>query len=122
MFSVTPNGPNRVDIVLDGKLDSDAMKVALDKLAEKTKDVKNGRMLYRIKDFQLPTMGAMAIEFSRLPSMFGLIGKFDRAAVVCNQTWIQKISELEGALIPGLEIKAFNLDQEAEAEAWLAEG
>ena len=122
MFSVTQNGPNRVDIVLDGKLDSDAMKVALDELAETTKDVKNGRMLYRIKDFQLPTLGAMAIEFARLPSMFGLIGKFDRAAVLADQTWLQKISELEGALIPGLEIKAFNLDQEAEAEAWLAEG
>ena len=122
MFSVTQKGPNRVDIVLDGKLDSDAMKVALDELAGKTKDVKNGRMLYRIKDFQLPTMGAMAIEVSRLPSMFGLIGKFDRAAVLADQAWIQRISELEGALIPGLEIKAFNLDQEAEAEAWLAEG
>lgn len=121
MFSITQNGPNRVDMVLDGKLDSDAMKVALDELVDKTKDIKKGRMLYRVKDFQLPTLGAMAIEFSRLPSMFGLIGKFDRAAVLCDQAWIQKISELEGALIPGLEIKAFNLDQEAEAEAWLAE-
>ena len=54
MFSVTPNGPNRVDIVLDGKLDSDAMKVALDELVENTKDIKNGRMLYRIGDFHLP--------------------------------------------------------------------
>ena len=71
MFSVTQKGPNRVDMVLDGNVDSDAMKVALDELAEKTKDIKNGRMLYRVKDFQLPTMGAIAIEFSRLPSMFG---------------------------------------------------
>ena len=122
MFSVTPNGPNRVDIVLDGKLDSDAMKVALDELVENTKDIKNGRMLYRIGDFHLPTLGAIAIEFSRLPSMFGLIRKFDRAAVLADQTWIKKISELEGALIPGLDIKGFDLDQEAEAEAWLAEG
>ena len=94
---------------------------ALDELVEKTKHIKKGRMLYRVKDFQLPTLGAMAIEFSRLPSMFGLIGKFDRAAVLADETWIQKVSEIEGALIPGLEIKAFRLDQETEAEAWLAE-
>ena len=30
---------------------------------------------------------------------------------------IKKISELEGALYPGLEIKAFNRDQKTQAEA-----
>jgi hypothetical protein len=30
------------------------------------------------------------------------------------------VSEIEGALFPGLEIKAFNIDQKAEAEAWLS--
>ena len=86
MFSVTQNGANRVDIVLDGKLDSDAMKVALDELAEKTKNVKNGRMLYRVKDFQLPTMGAMAIEFSRLLELQTIFGS-DRRYVRVVRQW-----------------------------------
>jgi hypothetical protein len=119
MFTVTPNGPNRVDIEFGGKLDSEAMKVALDDLTEKTKDIRNGRMLYRVNDFQLPTLGAIAVEFSRLPKLFGLIRKFDRAAVLADKNWVRKASEIEGALIPGLDIKSFNLDQEAEAEAWL---
>ena len=79
-------------------------------------------MLYRVNDFQLPTLGAIAVEFSRLPQLFGLIGKFDRAAVLADKNWVRKVSEIEGALIPGLDIKSFELDQEAEAEAWLAEG
>ncbi len=119
MFTVTPNGPNRVDIEFGGKLDSDALKIALDDLTEKTKDITNGRMLYRVNDFQLPTLGAIAVEFSRLPKLFGLIRKFDRAAVLADKNWVRKASEIEGALIPGLDIKSFNLDQEAEAEAWL---
>ncbi len=122
MFTVTPNGLNRVDIELGGKLDSDAMKVALDDLAEKTKDIKNGRMLYRVNDFQFPTLGAIAVEFSRLPKLLSLICKFDRVAVLADKNWVRKVSEIEGALIPGLDIKSFELDQEAEAEAWLAEG
>ena len=122
MFTVTPNGPNRVDIEFGGKLDSDAMKVALDDLAEKTKDIKNGRMLYRVNDFQFPTLGAIAVEFSRLPKLLSLICKFDRVAVLADKNWVRKASEIEGALIPGLDIKSFNLDQEVEAEAWLAEG
>jgi len=66
------------------------------------------------------TLGAIGIEFSRLPSMFGLMKKFDRAAVLTDKTWLKKVSELEGVLYPGLEIKAFNIDQKAEAEAWLS--
>ncbi len=121
MFTVTPNGPNRVDIELSGKLDSDEMKIALDELAYQTKDINNGRMLYRVDDFALPTLGAIVVELARLPSLFGLIRKFDRCAVLVDKKWIKKVGEIEGALIPGLDIKGFNRDEEVAAEAWLAE-
>ena len=52
--------------------------------------------------------------------MSGLIKKFDRAAVLTDKAWLKKVSELEGALFPGLEIKAFDRDQRGEAEAWLS--
>ena len=51
--------------------------------------------------------------------MFGLMKKFNRAAVLTDKTWVKKVSEFEGILFPGLEIKAFDIDQKAEAEAWL---
>ena len=121
MFTVTPNGPNRVDIELSGKLDEAAMEVALDELIEQTKDIEHGRMLYRIGDFKLPTLGAIKVELARLPKMFGLIRNFDRAAVLADQSWIKVISEIEGALIPGLKINAFDPSEEAAAEAWLAQ-
>jgi len=119
MFTVTPNGINRVDIEFSGKLDTDEMKAALDELESKTQGIENGRMLYRVGDFALPTLGAIGIEFSRLPAMFGLIRRFDRCAVLADQEWIKKVSEIEGALIPGVEIKGFGLDEEDAAEAWL---
>jgi hypothetical protein len=68
----------------------------------------------------MPSLGAIGIELSRLPEMFRLMKKYDRAAVLSDKTWIKKVSELEGVLFPGLEIKAFNRDQKAEAEAWLS--
>jgi hypothetical protein len=120
MFKVVENGPNRLDIEMSGQLDAESMKVALDELVSKSENIENGRMLYKIIDFQLPTLSAIGIEFSRLPSMFGLINKFDRAAVLTDSTWLKKVSEVEGALFPGLEIRAFNMDQEVEAEAWLS--
>ncbi len=120
MFKVIPNGINRLDIELSGKLNTEEMKIALDELVSKSKDIENGKMLYEISDFHIPSLGAIAVEFSRLPAMFGLMKKFDRAAVLTDKTWLQKVSEFEGALFPGLEIKAFNRDQKAEAEAWLS--
>jgi hypothetical protein len=120
MFKVTPNGKNRLDIQLSGKLNSEEMTVALDELVSKSEGIENGTMLYDIIDFHIPSLGAIGIEFSRLPSMFGLMKKFVRAAVLSDKTWIQKVSELEGALIPGLEIKAFDRDQKEAAEAWLS--
>ncbi len=121
MFRITPKSPNRVDIEVSGKFDRDDMKVALDELLAKTKDIRNGRMLYRVGDFELPTLSAFVVKLSRLPEMFRLIRNFDRAAVLADKKWLKTVSAIEGALIPGLEIKGFDPDQEAQAEAWLAE-
>jgi len=121
MLKIEQNGANRLDIEMSGKMDADAMTVALDELVNKSKTIENGKMLYTVIDFQLPTLGAIGVELSRLPSMFGLMKKFNRAAVLTDKTWLKKASELEGALFPGLEIKAFNIDQKSEAEDWLSD-
>lgn len=49
--------------------------------------------------------------------MFGLIKKFDRVAVLSDKTWLKQLIAIEGALFPGLEIKTFDGDKKAEAEA-----
>ena len=120
MFKVIPNGINRLDIEMSGKLSAEDMKIALDELVSKSKDIENGKMLYEIVDFHLPSLGAIGIEFSRLPAMFGFLTKFKLAAVLTDKTWLKKVSEFEGAFFPGLKIKAFSRDQKVEAEAWLS--
>ena len=105
---------------MSGKLDAEEMKIVLDELVSKSENIENGKMLYDVVDYHLPSLGAIGIEFSRLPSMFGLIKKFDRAAVLTDKIWIQNVSELKGLFYPNLEIKAFNRDQKEEAEGWLS--
>jgi hypothetical protein len=50
MFEITENGPLRIDIDVSGKIDSDEMKMALEKLIEKSSVIRNGNMLYTITD------------------------------------------------------------------------
>ena len=53
--------------------------------------------------------------------MLGLMKKFDRAAVLTDKTWLKKISEFKGALFPGLEIKAFDIDQKNRSRSLVVE-
>lgn len=120
MLKITKHSADRVDIDLSGSLDADAMRDGLDKLIAASEDVRNGHMCYRITDFSLPTMGAIGVEMTRLPKLFGLLGKFDKCAVLTDSDWLRKAAEFEGALFPGLEIKGFELDEHDKAEEWLA--
>ncbi len=73
MFKIIPNGINRLDIEMCGKLNSEDMKIALDELISKSQNIENGRMLYEIIDFHLPSLDAIGVEFYLLPAMFGLM-------------------------------------------------
>ena len=122
MLKITKPSANRVDIELSGKIDSEEMARGLDDLLEKSQDVNSGIMLYRIVSFAFPDMGAIAVEMARIPKLFGLLGRFDRCAVLSDAAWIRTAAEIEGALFPGIDIKAFDLDDDAAAEAWLKTG
>lgn len=119
MFKVTKQSNNRVDIEFSGTLDADGMRIAMDELLKESENVEDGRMLYRIGDFKMPTLGALAVEFSKLPKLFGLLGKYDKCAVLSDTAWVKKATEIEGALIPGIEIKSFGRSEHEAAEEWL---
>lgn len=119
MFQVTRNGANRLDVDFAGKLDSTEMRAALDDLLQKAHDIEHGRMLYRIGEFKLPTLGAIGVEMSRLPQMIRFARRFERMAVIADKPWLRTASQIEGALIPGLTIKAFARSQQDSAEQWL---
>lgn len=119
MYSITKSGPNRVDIEFSGGIDANMMTAILDELITKSEDLDHGGMLYVIKDFEMPTLGALAVELSKLPSLLGLISKFDKCAVVSDAGWIRAAADIEGVLIPGLTIKTFLPEEKAAAELWL---
>ncbi|SHG57594.1 STAS/SEC14 domain-containing protein [Cognatishimia maritima] len=122
MLKITQNGPNRIDIDLNGQIDAVNMRVALDEIMALSEGMENGTMLYRIPEFTMPTLAAIGVEMTYLPRLFVLLGKFDRCAVLTDAAWLKKAAEIEGALIPGIDIKSFDLNEEEAAEKWLSDG
>ena len=120
MLKITKKSASRLDIELAGTVDADDMRTALDELIEKSEGVSRGRMLYTISDFSFPTLGAFGVEMARLPKLFGLLGKYDKCAVLSDTGWVRKAAEIEGAMVPGIEIKSFALHEHKAAEAWLS--
>lgn len=121
MFTISHPAPDRVDILLTGPVDAEMMAAGLDDLMAASEDISDGRMLFRITEFAMPTAGALAVELGRLPQLFRLVGRFRRCAVLSDESWLRTAAEGEGAVIPGLAIKSFALHQGEMAENWLAE-
>jgi len=85
MFKVERVGEDRLEIEMSGRLDSAGMAQALDELIAKSEGIGNGKMLYDVIDFQLPSLGAITLELSRMPEMFGFIKRFRRAALLSDR-------------------------------------
>jgi hypothetical protein len=98
-----------LDIGLSGALGADAMRSLIDDLIKKSEGISHGKMLYAISDFEMPSMGAIAVEFQQMPKLCSLIGKFEKCAVLSDASWIRTAAEIEGAVIPSLQIKSFPL-------------
>ncbi|UUX51833.1 STAS/SEC14 domain-containing protein [Nisaea acidiphila] len=121
MISITKPAPNRIDMEFKGEsIDEETMRSAIEQLIELAKDIEHGRLLYRLHHFPWPSLAAVGVKLGHLPELFKMLGRFDRCAVLSDESWLRTASDIEGALIPGLEIKGFRLDEAAEAETWLA--
>ncbi|SMX37904.1 STAS/SEC14 domain-containing protein [Octadecabacter ascidiaceicola] len=119
MLLVHKTKSDRLDILVGGPLDAEMMKLGLEDLFEKSEGISNGQMLIKVADFAMPTFGAIMIEMARLPSLFKTMHRFQKLAVLTDAKWMQTAAEIEGALMPGLEVKAFDTKDEPAAEAWL---
>ncbi len=119
MLNVSKSSPNRINIELSGALDAEATRLALDQLIEESKGITHGKMLYKISDFEMPTLGAMAAELYRMPKLFHLIAKFEKCAVLSDTAWIRNAAEIEGVVFRSLAIRSFVMADAKAAETWL---
>ena len=118
MYKIEKVSDNRLDITFIGQMDDTGMKAFIAELLEVSQGCTKGALIFRVEDFNFPTLGAIMVELSHLPKLLALVHKFDRCAVITDQQWVKVGSVIESWLVPGLKIKAFESNKEAEAITW----
>jgi len=122
MLAITGPVCDRIDIDSRGGIDAVEIRAGLDELLAKSEGISGGTLRYRASGFSAPLLEEIAVEMADLPKLFALIERFDRCAVLTDSPWLKKIATFEGATLPDIEIRGFDLDEAGAAEAWLLAG
>jgi hypothetical protein len=77
--------------------------------------------LYVEGDIGGMTLGALAKDFQYALGTLREIHRFPRAAVVTGQDWVRWIAWVEGAVLPGIEMRVFSPSEKDAAMAWVSE-
>jgi hypothetical protein len=120
MFQVGTEADGLIVVEIGERIDSEAMRAGLELLFRATRGRRDAPMLYRIRNLEMPTAGALMVELGQIPQLFGLIRTLGKIAVLADRDWLRRAAEIEGGLIPGLTIRAFEPGDEAAARAWLS--
>ena len=119
MYTLERSADDQITLRLSGKLGAEDMRALLDELVARSEGMNKGKLLYVVDDLQLPSLAALAVEMSRLPQLFGLLPRFSRCAVVAGQDWVRKTAEVEGKILPGIDITSYEAHEESVAQTWL---
>ena len=119
MINIIRSSDDQVDIEFDGDISPEEMEVVLVDFIAMASEIQSGKLLYKIQDFEMPSLKAIGVKLSHLPKLLKTIKSFDRAAVVTDKKWLQNVAEFESMLIPGFEIKGFDIAELDAAQTWL---
>jgi hypothetical protein len=119
-FTARLEAPNLLVMEAAGQMNAVSMEVALDMLVPVVKDMHHGGALVRAQGVEWPTLGAIGVELRHWGQLMAMVRKLDRVAVLTRQGWMQNLAMVESLLVPNLEIRSFDPDDEASARDWLA--
>ena len=111
----------RLTVWVEGTVDYAVIEDFIPRALIATEELEQGEMLIFIEGDDWPSLGAIALEMLEIRRMLQLVRRFDRIAVVTDKDWLGMIAEIEGRLIPGLEIESFDFDEVEDADEWLVE-
>ncbi len=109
--------PGVVAYRLEGKTTTEDMKAVLNRFRQVI-DQGEKINLYQ----EITSLGGVELEALGEKMKFFLdagLSNFGKVAVVANKKWIPKLIDIEGKLLPNIEMKGFSMEEKAAAVEFL---
>ncbi|WP_017931959.1 SpoIIAA family protein [Robiginitomaculum antarcticum] len=104
---------------VSGVIDAESMREGLDWLTQAGQEHGAFNIHVRMAKADFPDLGAVSKGFRAVADVLRAVPGADKCAVVTDSMFIRNTAKVEGAVIPGLTIRAFGSDEDSYAEAWL---
>lgn len=120
MIELLPSpGPDVAAFRAGGKITSDDIEKAWRSIDAALDEASEIGMYIEIIDLGGFTLDALIKDIAIGFKQIGHLKRFPRIAVVTDQTWVGTVAEIEGKLLPGVEIRTFPTVEDEAAMAWL---
>ena len=112
-------GPDVAAFRAGGKITADDIEKAWQSIDAALDEADQIGMYIEIVDLGGFTLDALVKDIVIGFKQIGRLRRFPRIAVVTDQAWVGTVAEIEGKLLPGVEIRTFPTVEDEAAMAWL---
>lgn len=120
MLELLPSpGPDVAAFRAGGKITSDDIQKAWRAIEAALDEADQIGMYVEIVDLGGFTLDALVKDITLGFKQIGQLRRFPRVAVVTDSRWIAAAAEIEGKVLPGVEVRAFPTEEDGAAMAWL---
>lgn len=111
------NGVAFMDV--NGRVGEDELKQGLSWFQERAEANDNYNICIDLRAEEFSDLSAVSREFKNVASMLRHATTAQKCAIISDSAFVRNSAKVEGAVIPGLEIEAFDVTERDPAVAWL---
>lgn len=120
MLELLPSpGPDVVAFRVGGTVTEDDVELAWASIGAALDEADSIGLYAEVVGLDGVTLRGLIEDVARGLEAIGQWRRFARYAVVSDQKWLRTLAEVEGKILPGVEIRTYTPDESEAAVAWL---
>ncbi len=108
-----------VHMSITGNIKPESMTQGLDWIHELDAEDDDFNLRIDMAQGEFDDLAAISAEFKRVATVLRHSKSAKKCALMTDSMFLRNSAKVEGAVIPGLEVRTFDLDEETPAERWL---
>ena len=108
-----------VHMSITGNIKPESMTQGLDWIHELDAEDDDFNLRIDMAQSEFDDLAAISAEFKRVATVLRHSKSAKKCALMTDSMFLRNSAKVEGAVIPGLEVRTFDLDEATPAERWL---